>query len=82
MKGIIVLGSSRSDGETAAIVSLVRKKTGFELIDLLNFDINRFDYKNSFSEDDFLPIANRIAEEAETLVFATPVYWYSMSGIM
>ena len=81
MKGLIVFGSSRSDGETGEIVGTISLETGFEVIDLLDFRINRFDYDNRFSGDDFLSVVERLIE-AETIVFATPVYWYSMSGIM
>lgn len=81
MKGLIVLGSSRSDGETSAIAGLVSLKTRFDVIDLLEFDINRFDYNNKFADDDFIPLIDRLTK-TEVIVFATPIYWYSMSGIM
>lgn len=32
--------------------------------------------------DDYLNLMKQILEKYETLILATPVYWYSMSGIM
>lgn len=32
--------------------------------------------------DDYLNLMKQILDKYETLILATPVYWYSMSGIM
>ncbi len=44
--------------------------------------IGYFDYEFKNQKDDFLSIIKKIANEYELIVFATPVYWYSMSGLM
>lgn len=80
-KVIVILGSSRSDGNTRALVDLVFKNQEIELIDLNDYKIGYYDYNYENQNDDFLALANRILD-FETVVFATPVYWYSMSAVL
>ena len=81
-RGLIIQGSSRSDGNTYKIVRFLQAETGFELIDLTDYDIGPFDYEFKNSGDDFIPLIKKIVENYDTIVFATPVYWYAMSGTM
>jgi multimeric flavodoxin WrbA len=81
-KGVIILGSSNSDGETRKIVSFVSEKTSFQIIDLKTKKIAEFDYEFKNRNDDFHPLIKEIVNTYEIIVFATPVYWYSMSGTM
>jgi len=80
--GIILLGSSNSRGNTCKIVKFLSETTGFDVIDLKEKNIGHFDYDFKNSTDDFLPLMEKITSKYNTIVFATPVYWYSMSGIM
>lgn len=80
--GVILHGSARSNGNTRMIADLVAQQSGFELVDLVKLKIGAFDYDFKNSEDDYLPLMRRVSEEFDSLVFATPVYWYSMSGLM
>ena len=82
MKRIIIQGSSRSKGNTNKIVSLLMKELEFDVVDLSLKKIGYFDYEFENQADDFLSIIKKIANDYELIVFATPVYWYSMSGIM
>ncbi|MCA0931360.1 NAD(P)H-dependent oxidoreductase [Lutimonas saemankumensis] len=82
IKGVIIQGSSRSNGNTGKIVSFIQERTGFESIDLKSKKIGAFDYNFENEGDDFLPLMKEIVYNYDTLIFATPVYWYSMSGIM
>ncbi|AUS04013.1 hypothetical protein C1A40_00280 [Tamlana carrageenivorans] len=41
-----------------------------------------FDYTHTNQSDDYLYLIRDLLEKYDTLVFATPVYWYAMSGIM
>jgi putative NADPH-quinone reductase len=81
-KGIILVGSSNSNGTTMKIASLVSERSGFPIIDLKTKNIGQFDYEFKNKEDDFMPLIRHIVENYETIVFATPVYWYAMSGTM
>ncbi|MTI31203.1 flavodoxin family protein [Xanthovirga aplysinae] len=81
-KGVIILGSSRSNGNTHKVVTFFKEKTGFDLIDLNSKNIGEFDYNFENRNDDFIPLIKQIVDKYEVLIFATPVYWYAMSGIM
>ena len=77
---LVLLASARSDSNTLKAVKTLLPFKEFDLIDLREKNIVHFDYKNR-PDDDFLSIAEAMTK-ADVLVFATPVYWYSMSGIM
>lgn len=81
-KGIILLGSSNSHGETFKVSKYLSDKTGFQIIDLKSKSIEPFDYEFKNSNDDFLPLIKEIVNNYEIIIFATPVYWYAMSGTM
>lgn len=82
-KGIIILGSSRSKGDTFQMANYVSDKTGYPIIDLKEKRIGEFDYDNLYDDDDeFMKIIRQIAINYQTIIIASPVYWYSMSGIM
>jgi len=82
MKGIIVLASSRSAGNTYKCVELLKEHTGFEIMDLKQKKIGPYDYEYLTKDDDFKACFDRIIEDKELVIFATPVYWYTMSGIL
>ena len=81
MKRVIILGSARSDGNTAKVIDELRNYLECDLIDLNGKEINQFDYDHKHRNDDFLPLIRKITAY-DLIVFATPVYWYSMSGLM
>lgn len=79
-KTVIVLGSSRSFGNTRNIIDyLVSIKDNIDIIDLNNYDVGYFDYEFRNKDDDFFSLMQKIVQY-DTLVFATPIYWYTMSA--
>lgn len=80
-KGIIIQGSSRSNGDTGTVVSYLKNITGFDVVDLNQREINYFDYEFK-NEDDFEVLFKNMVQNYQTIVLATPVYWYTMSGVM
>ena len=82
MKGLIIQGSARSNGNTAAVVNYLQDSLGFDRVDLNGLGIGHYDYAYQNQDDDFLPLMRKIGTEYDILIFATPVYWYSMSGLM
>lgn len=79
---LVILGSARKNGDTHSYVDYVFAETDYHLLDLLDYKISPYSYLNDYPEDDdFLKIADEILKY-DYLVFATPVYWYAMSGIM
>jgi len=81
-QGIIILGSANSQGDTFKHAHYLSQLTGFPMLDLKTKNILPFDYEFKNQEDDFLDTFKEIVDNYNLLIFATPVYWYSMSGIM
>lgn len=80
-KIIIIKGSSRKNGNTQLIVNTLKEQVVATVIDLQDFEISYYDYEHKNSEDDFVSIAEQIVAH-DIIIFATPIYWYSMSAIM
>ncbi|PHS54702.1 MAG: FMN reductase [Lutibacter sp.] len=81
-KTVIIQGSSRSTGNTNKIINHINNSSNFDVIDLYDKNINHFDYEFNNKNDDFIPLIKNVLEKYDTIIFATPVYWYSMSGIL
>ena len=79
---VIIFGSSRSSGNTSLIVDNLRKQIDCDLIDLNDYQISYYDYEHRNASDDYLPLMKKLTEDYDLLILASPVYWYSMSGIM
>ena len=45
-------------------------------------NIGHFDYEFKNKEDDFHALIEEIVANYELIIFATPVFWYSMSGLL
>jgi multimeric flavodoxin WrbA len=82
MNPLMILGSSRPHGDTAKLVQEIARQTQWDVIDLREYEISYYDYHHLNREDDFLPLMRQILDQYDTFLFATPVYWYAMSGIM
>ena len=80
-KPLVILGSSRSDGNTRIAVEKVIAGRDIEVVDLSKLDISHYDYENTNLEDDFIPLAEKMVEH-DPIILATPVYWYTMSARM
>lgn len=76
------MGSSRNNGNTTKIIETIANENEFDIVNLNDYQFSYYDYENKNREDDFLPLMKKIIENYETLIFATPIYWYNMSGIM
>ena len=81
-KTVIILGSSRKNGNTTKIVDEISKEQNIDVVNLSDYNISYYDYESKNINDDFLPLIRGILEQYNTLIFATPIYWYNMSGIM
>jgi multimeric flavodoxin WrbA len=79
---VIIQGSSKSNGDTNTILNYLNTSNQFDIIDLNTKNIGHFDYDFKNANDDFLPLMEEIIKKYDTIIFATPVYWYSMSGIL
>jgi multimeric flavodoxin WrbA len=82
MKTLVILGSARDDGYTRGAADRLRSALGSTclLADLCQHRVEPFRYAAP-ADDDFLALAGLMVQH-EAIVFATPVYWYAMSGVM
>ncbi|KAB1154659.1 NAD(P)H-dependent oxidoreductase [Tenacibaculum aiptasiae] len=81
-KTVIIQGSSKSNGNTNTVINYLNKNSDFDIIDLKTKNIGAFEYDFSNANDDFIPLMETIIDKYDTIIFATPVYWYSMSGTL
>ena len=80
---VTVLGSARGDGNAARLLRAVTAGRRARSFDLSALHIRDYVYGRAADGDDFLTIAEAIAEaiaDAEAVLFVTPVYWYAMSA--
>jgi len=77
----IVLGTSRKNGNTSALVNEFANITGATIFPLSDFSILPFDYEFKNKSDDFSSLINQVIEH-DIIMFASPVYWYSPSAQM
>lgn len=81
MQPLIILGSARSDGNTRQVVEYLKELHDCELLDLNDWNFSYYDYQHRNREDDFIRIIERVLQH-DTLIFASPIYWYTMSAVM
>ncbi|MBK0379542.1 flavodoxin family protein [Mucilaginibacter segetis] len=79
---LVILGSNRKNSLTEAITRKALKQKEFDLIDLLDYEIAHYNYDAHYPVgDQFDEVISQVLLY-DNLIFATPVYWYSMSGVM
>lgn len=87
MKITTIIGSSREDSNSEILADLVTKDIKHNKIDLKNLsiqpihDLRHADGGFQFVDDDYDTIINALLE-SDLIIFSTPIYWYTMSGIM
>ena len=81
-KTVIILASSRKNGDTAKLTDKLMRIGYFDRIDLNDYNISYYDYEHKNIDDDFLKLIRQLIDKYETFLFATPVYMYAMSGIL
>jgi len=77
----VVLGTSKSDGNTDKLVQQFVELSGATLFDLSDYKISFYDYSHQNRTDDYILLIKKLIE-FEHIVFASPVYWYCMSAQM
>jgi multimeric flavodoxin WrbA len=78
---IILLGSNRKNSNTKKFVSDTYSSS-YHLIDLLDHVISPYNYEGVYPAGDGFNSIIRDILKYDIIVFATPVYWYAMSGLM
>lgn len=78
---IALFSSSRNHGNTRKLLEDLRAQADIELRDLSNFNIADYDYDHGNMDDDFLPLVTDVLTY-DKIIFASPVYWYSVTPRM
>ena len=76
---VVLLASSRPDGNTFALAKLMFPGDLVPIVDLAALNIGYYSYSNVHADDDFLPVVEQLMI-SPVWVLATPLYWYSMSA--
>jgi GrpB-like predicted nucleotidyltransferase (UPF0157 family) len=79
-KVLAILGASVGHKNTLNFLKDEYKEDNLEIIDLNQMKVDAFIYSD-LRDDNFVEIIKK-ALDVELIVLATPVYWYSMSGVM
>lgn len=78
-EAVVILGTSRSDGNTHLVVDKLLSGKPVSIVDLAQRRISPFDYAHRNAGDDFIPLIESIASK-DLWILATPIYWHSMSA--
>ncbi len=87
MKIVAFIGSSRSNGNTELLTDLLLEGVDFRKVYLKDLTVKPIEDKRHAEEgfsivnDDHDVIIEAILE-SDVLIFSTPIYWYSTSGLM
>ena len=81
MSLLVILGSARGESHTQALVDAVLADRPATWIDLRDLDVQQYEYNGVMERDDFGKVIKAMVTHTRIL-FATPVYWYAMSGRM
>ena len=81
MKTAIILGTSKTNGNTHQLAEVFSQLYPSEIYNLENFKLSSFDYEHRNKDDDFISLIQKV-NTFDHWIFATPVYWYSMSSHM
>lgn len=82
MKTILIMGSSNSMGNTYDVCKKIVNEYGYKFQDLNELVIMPYDYEYENSDDDFLGFMKHVVGDYDHIILASPIYWYSVSGIM
>ncbi|PHI20422.1 FMN reductase [Lewinellaceae bacterium SD302] len=83
MPTLILHASARSNGNTWQVARRLSKELNADLVDLANYEIGFFRYDQSYPDtDDFIDFIEAKLLNYDEIVFASPVYWYTMSAQM
>lgn len=79
---VVINGSHRSAGNTDEAIKVLANELSVDVVNLHEYTIGHYEYEHVHKEDDFLSLMRRLVADYDCYIFATPVYWYSMSGML
>jgi len=81
-KILAVLGSARRQSDTEKLLHILLNDVVYTRLDLLHYNIAPYAYNGSYPENDnFSDVVTALLQH-DTIIWATPVYWYAMSGLL
>lgn len=78
---LVILGTNREESNTKTALQIHLPYKNYDLVQLSHLHIEHYQYGPQKPKDDFLTVVEKMLL-ANTIVFATPVYWYAMSAHM
>ena len=78
---VILLSTSRTNGNTQQLVDHTAQQADIDVINLNDYSISPFDYEHKNIGDDFIILVKKLIKY-DHIIFASPVYWYSMTAQM
>ncbi len=79
---IILLASARKESDTLRILEKFFHAKDIPCVDLLDEKISPYNYAHAYPGDDSFYTLIEKCISFDKIIFATPVYWYSMSGLL
>jgi multimeric flavodoxin WrbA len=79
---IIILASNRKNGNTKKFVTDTYGTLTPTLVDLLDYTVYPYHYEGRYPHNDNFKRVIDMVMQHDVIVLATPVYWFSMSGLM
>jgi multimeric flavodoxin WrbA len=78
---LLLQASARPNGDTFKVAQKLAKALSADHLDLLDYKIYPFNYEQVYpADDEFMHLIETKVLAADQITFASPVYWYSMSG--
>jgi len=79
---LIINGSARLNGDTQKFISKLTEGIDYNQLNLLEHYFLPYNYDNQYPQEDQFDLFAKEILYHKHIIFATPVYWYSMSGRM
>jgi len=80
-KTIALFSSSRRTGNTGRLMDRIALELDIAVLDLSSLRMAPYDYDHSNRDDDFEPLMEHVLTH-DQVIFASPIYWYSVSPAM
>lgn len=79
---LLIVGSNRKNSDTLAFAEKALNGIEYQVLDLLDYPVAPYNYEHQYPENDAFARLTSLLLRHQVLVLASPVYWYSMSGLM
>lgn len=78
---LLLQASARPRGDTYHVAKKLAAQLGADHLDLLDYKVYPFNYEQEYpADDDFIRLVETELLPRQQIIFASPVYWYAMSG--